>query len=226
MPRRRAVLCVLAACGVAAYGPKVAWAACEIFPRDGRRDFLILRHGQAVGHHRITYTRQPAEQDLGALFIVRSDVEIRAGLTGTHIFRLQHHAEEVWRDGWLDQLTADTDDDGRRYQVRAARRGGIFAGAVNGAAFTVSGYIVPASLWHHDMIASETLFDALDGRMKRVQAHLIGEEEVPLRGRKVPTRHYALEGQIKRQLWYDADCRLARAAFLARDGSWLTLEEA
>jgi hypothetical protein len=106
----------------------MAWAACEIFPRDGRLDFLILRHGQAVGHHLITFTRQTPAPGLGALFIVRSDVEIRAGLTGTHIFRLNHHAEEVWRDGWLDQLTADTDDDGRRYQIRAARRDGIFPG--------------------------------------------------------------------------------------------------
>lgn len=223
-------MALLAAGGLCTVAPGLsAAAACEIFPRDGRRDFLVLRHGQAVGHHRIAYSRpDPAAARAGGpgIFVVRSDVEIRAGLTGTSIYRLTHHAEEIWRDGWLDELITDTDDDGRRYRLRARRQHGIFAGAVNGASFTVAGYIVPSSLWHHDTIASETLLDTVDGRVKRVRAHRLGEVEVPLAGRSVVTQHYVLEGQIQRQLWYDGECRLARAAYLARDGTWLTLEDA
>ena len=225
---RRGALGMLAAAGAYALGAGPRAAACEIFPPDGRRHFLILRQGQVVGHHRIAFSRpapsaaQPAGEEA---FVVRSDVEIRAGLLGTTTYRFTHYAEETWRDGWLHALVSDTDDEGRRYRVRAERRRGIFSGAVNGAGFTVSGYIVPSSLWHHDTIASEALLDTTDGRVKIVRARPLGEEEVPVAGGRVLARHYALEGQIQRQLWYDAQCRLVRAAYLARDGTWLTLEE-
>lgn len=227
---RRGALRALAAAGACALGARAgAASACEIFPPDGGRHFLILRQGQVVGHHRIAFSR-PAPSAAGPTrqedFVVRSDVEIRAGLLGTTTYLFTHHAEETWRDGWLHALISDTDDEGRRYRVRAERRQGIFAGAVNGAAFTVSGYIVPSSLWHHDTIASEALLDTTDGRVKIVRARLLGEEEVSVAGRSVAARHYALEGQIQRQLWYDDACRLVRAAYLARDGTWLTLEEA
>lgn len=214
-------LCVLVS-------PPRAAAACEIFPPAGRWNFLILRHGQAVGHHRIAFSRpNPAKAHgtEGGPFVVRSDVEIRVGLMGTYTYTFTHHAEETWRGGWLDALVADTDDEGRRFRLRARRQDGIFAGAVNGAQFTVAGYIVPSSLWHHDTIAVKALLDTIDGRVKLVQARYLGEEEVPVAGRPVVARHYALDGQIQRRLWYDARCRLVRAAYLARDGTWLTLEE-
>ena len=220
----------MGAAGIWALGPwPRARAACAIFPPNGAREFLILRHERVVGRHRIAFSRpRPRASAAGAdtLFVVRSDVEIRAGLLGTDEFRFVHHAEETWRDGWLDALVSDTRDDGRRYRVRAARRDGIFSGVSNGLSFTVSGYIIPSSLWHHDTVASETLLDTTDGLIKLIRARDLGEVEVPRAGRRVIARHYVLDGQIQRQLWYDADCRLVRAAYLARDGSWLTLEEA
>ena len=190
--------------------------ARRVFPPDGGLDFKVLRHGKVIGAHRIRFSR-----DRGR-FIVRSDVE--AGRPGGSLFRFVHHAEEVWAGGWLHGVVSDTDDDGRLYRLRAKRRDGVFAGTVNGAAFTVSGYIIPSSLWHRDTPVSAALFDTVDGRVKAVRPHFIAHEQVRLAGKAVAAKHYRLLGEIRRDLWYDADCSLVRAAWLARDGSKITME--
>ncbi len=121
-------------------------------------------------------------------------------------------------------MSSDTEDDGRRYRLRAERRDGIFQGTVNGSAFTVSGYIIPSSLWHRDTPVSEALFDTIDGMVKVVRARFIGRDRVPVGGKPVEAKHYRLRGQIQRELWYDADCGLVRAAWRTRDGARIVLE--
>ena len=212
--------------------PGPAAGACPVFPADGELDFLVLRDGVAIGSHRIRFAREAGR------FVVRSDIEIEAAPPGppgppgappgaapdAPPARYIHHAEEVWVGGWLHAVVSDTDDDGRLYRLRAERRDGIFQGIVNGTAFTVSGYIIPSSLWHRDTPASEALFDTVDGMVKVVRPRFVGRERVPVRGQPVEARHYALRGQIRRDLWYDADCNLVRAAWRARDGSRIVLE--
>jgi hypothetical protein len=215
---RRTALKVAAGGIVGALWPFGPALACTLFPADGEIEFLALRHGRVVGGHRIRFARP------GGRFVVRTDIEIAPDAPGAPVPRLVHHAEEVWVDGWLHAVTSDTDDDGRLYRVRAERRDGIFGGIANGVRFTVSGYIVPSSLWHRDTVASETLFDTVDGRVKLVRARLLGAQAVPGEGRTVTAKHYRLDGEIARELWYGPDCELVRVAFAARDGSRITLE--
>ena len=223
--RRRDVLLQVGALAGGAFAalllPRAAGAACEIFPPDGVRDFEVLRQDKLVGRHRIAFSRTAAGH--AERFVVRSDVKIEAPLSSTSTYRFTHHAEEVWRDGWLDALTSDTDDNGRRYRVRAERRDGIFQGAVNGAAFTVSGYIVPSSLWNHDTISAESLLDTVDGKVKIIRPSALGSEEVPVGGEPVLAQHFALYGEFPREVWYDMDCRLVRAAQPMSDGAPLIL---
>ena len=197
----------------------VAAAACPVFPADGELDFLVLRHGVVIGSHRIRFARAAGR------FVVRSEIEFEfeTDPPGAAPVRYVHHAEEVWVGGWLHAVVSDTDD-GRRTRLRAERRDGIFRGMVSGLAFTVSGYIIPSSLWHRDTPASEALFDTVDGMVKVVRPRFVGRERVPVRGQPVEAKHYALRGQIRRDLWYDADCNLVRVAWRARDGSRIVLE--
>ncbi len=216
--RRRELLALTAATAAAALLPAAAARACPVFPADGALDFLVLRHGVVIGTHRIRFAR-----DAGR-FLVRSDVEIETALPGAPPARYVHHAEEVWVEGWLHAVVSDTDDGGRLHRLRAERRDGIFQGTINGAAFTASGYIVPSSLWHRDTPRSKALFDIVDARFKVVRARLIGRDWVPGPDGRVEAKRYALFGELPRELWYDLDCNLVRAAWLAPDGSRIVLE--
>jgi hypothetical protein len=198
--------------------PRKGWADCLPFPPDGETAFTVIRNGSKIGHHIIRFDRREGR------FVVRTDIAIEVSLLGATLYRYEHRAEETWDAGWLHALVSDTDDDGRLYRLRAERREGIFGGLVNGQRFTVSGYIIPSSLWHRDTPLSEALLDTVDGLLKISRGRLLGQEEVPVRGRAVGAKHYALQGQIERELWYDLDCNLVRVAMLGRDGSQITLE--
>ena len=51
-----------------------------------------------------------------------------------------------------------------------------------------------------------------------------GRDRVPGPGGPGEAKRYALGGELPRELWYDLDCGLVRAAWRARDGSRLVLE--
>jgi hypothetical protein len=193
-------------------------AAKRLFPADGAVEFVARRQGALVGAHRFDFARRDGR------FVVRSDIVLDVRTGGAPLLRFVHHAEESWLDGWLDTLFSDTDDDGRLFQVRAAREDGIFTGTINGAAFTVSGYIIPSSLWHRDTPDSQTLLDTVDGRVKVVRSELVGIEDVPAGDATVPARHYVIHGGIPRDVWYDEDYRLVRIALNGRDGVPIVFE--
>lgn len=192
--------------------------ACELFPQDKGWRFLVLRHGNVIGEHLFTFSRRDGD------FVVEVAIDIAVDLLGITVFRFTHRAEEVWRKGWLQALTSATDDDGRLWRVRAERRDGALRGQVNDVGFDVSGFVVPASLWHRDTTKSQALLDTIDARVKVVRAKALGEERVEADGSTVEAKHYSLTGQIEREVWYDADCAIARVTFPARDGSLITLE--
>lgn len=217
-PSRRAVLAGLAGAGAALAMPASRARAQRVFPAAGRVDFLGRRQGVVAGTYRFRFAQQPGR------FIVRTDIDLDVRSGAAPLWRYVHHAEEVWRDGWLDAVVADTDDDGRRFKVRAERQAGIFTGTVNGAAFTVAGYIVPASLWYRDTPDSEALFDTVDGRVKVVRSTLLGSENVPAGKTAVSSRHYAITGGIVRDVWYDTECGLVRLALPGRDGVPIVFE--
>lgn len=217
MQSRRAAMAMLAGAGAALVLPARARAE-RVFPAAGRVDFAGRRQGAKAGTYRFRFAQQPGR------FTVRTDIDLDVRAGAAPLWRYVHHAEEVWRDGWLDAVVADTDDDGRRFQVRAEREAGIFTGTVNGAAFTVSGYIIPASLWHRDTPDSEILFDTVDGRVKVVRSTLLGSENVPVGKTTVSSRHYAITGEIVRDVWYDTECSLVRIVLPGRDGVPIVFE--
>jgi hypothetical protein len=195
-----------------------AAAACQLFPQTAGWRFLVLRHGNVIGEHVFRFSRRDGD------FVVEVAIDIAVDLLGVTLFRFTHRAEEVWREGWLHALVSATDDDGTLWRLQAERRDGALRGHVNDVAFDVSGFIVPASLWHRDTTLSRALFDTIDGRMKLIDSKVLGEEAVGVAGAETAARHFRLTGQLERDVWYDSDCAIAQVTFPARDGSLITLE--
>jgi len=218
-PERRRVLQIAAGGLAGALLPALPAAACRVFPLDGTLDFTVLRNRTAIGFHRIRFARRDGR------FVVRIDIGFEVRLQGLSVHRYAHHAEETWTDGWLTGLVSDTDDDGKLYRLRAETRAGIFQGKINGAGFTVSGYIIPSSLWHRDTPAVEALLDTTDGLVKMVRGRRLDQDEIMVKGEAIQADHYALSGELNYHLWYDSDCALARVSLVGRDGSAIELEQ-
>ncbi len=190
-----------------------------VFPRDALMDYLALRHDEVVGRQRLRFTR-----DSGT-FTMRRDVELELQRLSGPAYRFEHHCQEIWAEGWLSGLVSDTDDNGALWRVRAERNeDGVFEGVVNGLHFTVSGYAITSSLWHRDTPTQEALLDVIDARVKLIRSRDLGLETIDLRGEPVEARHYSIWGEIQRDVWYDAECRLVRVVLPVLEGTPITFE--
>lgn len=197
--------------------PSAAPRACGLYPAaDGWR-FDVLRHGNVIGEHVFTFARD------GEDFVVEVAIDIAVGMLGITLFRFTHRAEEVWRDGRLRSLATTTDDDGTPWHVELRHRDGALRGGVNGEDVQLPGDAIPASLWHRDTTTAPALLDTIDGRMKAVTSQALGEDTARVGGTETTARRFRLTGQLQRDVWYGADCSIARVTFPARDGSEITL---
>ncbi|MEX0759282.1 MAG: DUF6134 family protein, partial [Tistlia sp.] len=140
---------------------------------------------------------------------------------------VRHSAEERWRDGWLYGLDSRTRIGERRHRLRSARDELALRGTRDGLAFSVSGYVVPSSLWHPETPRLEALLDSVTGRSRVIRGRRGPRQSValwPAGAGRVEATRWRVGGELRRELWYDAGGRLVRARFPAPDGSPVVLQ--
>ncbi|MGH6959851.1 MAG: DUF6134 family protein, partial [Dongiaceae bacterium] len=208
------IAALLVALPALAAGDGVELAA---FPPIGRLDYTVMREGSKVGTHTVEFARD------GNRLTVTTNINIAVKMLGITIFRFEHHAEELWESGQLTRVTSRTDDDGEKRVVDLRREGDRLRGSYNGFAKDLPATLIPSSMWHPDSMKQTALLDPIKGRERQVQIADKGEETVTVKGRDVTAHHYAVTGQIKRELWYGPDGQIAQARFPAGDGSLIAL---
>lgn len=217
---RRHVLAGGAAAIGLAFMPRLSLATPECgLPQVRRISYRVLRKGSPFGEHVLTLRR--AGDDL----IVRNDIEIVARMFGIPVYRYEHNNEEIWRDGRLQSVSSETDKNGKAFDLSAERRDGVLHVKGRKGELALKGDILTTSLWHPQTPFADRLLDIEDGVMKQVSGRLESREAVPTPGGDSSARHYRLSGEMEREIWYDAACRLVRVEFnTKKDGSRITLE--
>lgn len=196
----------------------LAGAAHAAAPRDGKLDFAVLRDGEPIGSHEMSFRR-----DGDALAVdVRTRVAVKVLFVTA--YRFEHDGRELWRDGRLVRLDSVTDDDGTKHSLHVEANGRGLQVVGDGQTAEIDAAMLPASLWHEGVVRSGALLNTLDGRTMAVRVEDLGQETVTARGRAVPARHYRITGDLERELWYDADAVLVRVRFKGKDGSDILYE--
>lgn len=199
------------------------WARAEkaragLFPQDGRWTFLVLdAEGRTLGRQRFRFLRRIDRFTVS----VESSYELAAG--GARL-SVGHRSEETWRDGWLYAIESRTRVGAKRHALQATRGDEALRGRRDGRPFSVSGYVVPSSLWHPETPKLEALLDSVSGRLRVIRGRRGPRVSVPLGSGRVEATYWRVEGELSSELWYDAGGRLVRARFGAPDGSPLVLE--
>ena len=223
-PTRRSLLAGLGAgLATACLARPSSSRASPVFPADYSLRFAAEAASQPAGDHRLTVQRN---SQTGRL-TVRSESRLflpnrtqSNGLTAPLAF--EHFAEETWADGWLHGLVSDSRVGSSRHQVRAWRQGRALRGTRDGRGFALSGYLMTASGWHRDTPLAEGLVDAVDGKIKRVHGLKRASEQVQTGWGPVEATRWTLSGELRRELWYDAEGRLIRFALPAPSGIAVT----
>jgi len=176
--------------------------------------FDLFREGAHIGTHRIAFREE------GDSLQVTIDIEIAVKVLFVTAYRYSHRNEETWRDGRLVAISTRTDDDGKKLQVDARPGDGgllVRASAGDGPA---PADIMPTSYWNPATLTASRLLNTQDGRIMQVRLVEVGRERIFAGGETIPATHYRMEGDLRLELWYDLDGRLARIRFQAEsDGS-------
>jgi hypothetical protein len=155
-------------------------------------NFRVLLDDSEIGRHRFTL------RDNGAGRELRSEARFDVKFLAIPVYRYEHQAMELWRDGCLRALDARTDDDGERGAVDWREAG--------------NGCRMSFAYWNPKILQARQLLNAQTGEFVPVNVTALGEESIAVRGKPVRAQRYRLSGpQLQIDIWLD-------------QGEWVALE--
>jgi hypothetical protein len=185
------------------------------------REFVVKVDGKPSGYANMTIQRQ---DDGTTIFSCDTNVRVRV-LIKTYVYNLQ--TSETWKDGRLQQLASQCNDDGKQFQVSAnAQADGIHV-SVNGRehitkseAWVSSYWTLPDAKLRDQAIA---VVDADTGRDLQGRLQFIGTTQKSVGGQVQNVQHYRFNGPTRIELYYDAAQRLVHQEWV-EDGHPTVLE--
>jgi hypothetical protein len=209
--RRRRRFAVAAGALSALAGITAGWSASAHHGYRELLDFAVLRGGTPIGFHRLDF------RDVGDETHVEVDVELQVKLGFVTLFRYEHRNREVWRNGLLQRIDSQTNDDGTKYQVKGELRPeGLIVKTLAGE-HVFGEKPMSATYWHPDTIKQSALLDTQRGGLLKVDVAVGEVEDVELgNGTRVKARRYELKGDLNITLWYTAEGQWVALKFAAR----------
>lgn len=209
----RSVVCTLAVLLSAAAGVRAADSET--------REFTVKVDGRPAGYANMMIQRQ---DDGTTIVSCDTNVQVKI-LIKKYVYTCR--TRETWKDGRLQQLASQCNDDGKQFQVSAAAQADGIHVRVNGrehvakAEAWVSSYVtLPDAKLRDGVIA---VIDADNGRDLQGRLQFLGEAQITVAGQVQNVQHYRFNGPNRIELYYDAAQRLVRQEWV-EDGHPTALE--
>lgn len=174
-------------------------------------DFTVLRDGKDIGTHSYTISEQ------GDKILVEVNTDIQVKVLFVTAYKFLHASKEVWRGGKLVSLTSTTDDDGTQKALQVTANAGKLDvdSIVNNQDRRQNADIdtQPASLWNPSIVSQHKILNTLDGALMKINVSDFGSEVVEAAGKQISAHHYAVSGQLTRDLWFNDAGDLVRVRF-------------
>lgn len=177
----------------------------------------VLRAGERIGTQTVSF------EHMGGELTVRTETNL--GFTAYWIFDVTwaHQSVEIWGNDGLKQFTSFTNNDGKQRKVHAQRDGEHLVVNGNGDERELPADLLPGTLWHPETVSQRQVLDPIKGRLRKVSIANRGLETIEVEGRRIEARHYAMRGELKRDIWYDQNGTVVKVELPIDDGSEVTL---
>lgn len=177
--------------------------------------FKVSLDKREIGFHDFLVTRQGEQRTVE----INADFDVK--ILFINAYSYDHDNREVWRDGCLQQIEAETDDNGDLLKVVGENVSDGFTIVTNsGEPRTVGSPCVRSfAYWNPVFLQSEQLLNSQTGELIDVTITGKGEETLMIDGRPVPSTRYEIamdEGPIT--LWYTRDSSRWLALQAATEG--------
>jgi hypothetical protein len=134
--------------------------------------------------------------------------ELRArasvSMLGIRLYEFTHDLTQTWRDGELQSLQGQADDNGTKYNLQLTRGSSQYSGAVNGKAVTLPIEAFPNSIWHYGIIDHSLLFNEVDLKPLKVTT-TTKADSVDFNNQKISAQRATIKGDFTATVWFDQE---------------------
>ena len=182
--------------------------------RLGAYVFQVIRDGKPIGTQTVTL-----KQD-GDILTVTTESAIAVKMLGIVVYRMHQVLTDSYRGGQLVAVAAETKDPDGVRAGKIERDGSRWTGKLGkqSRAFECdcqSSSTMPL----RDTVKGTAMIEASAVQRRAVTIEDKGAEMLDLPEGRVETRHFAVNGEIERDVWYDSAGNLVAAHQKGRDGS-------
>ena len=199
----------------------ISASAAQDLPYGNSQSFAVFRNGEQIGRHSLTF------QHSGQNVTVATNVDFAVKLLGITAYRYSHRGQEMWTGDTFQYVATQTDDNGKKFTVRAQRTPNGIAVERTGGQEVLPPTVLPSTHWNIRQVRQSTLLNTQDGSEAKVQIAELGRERVKtLKGWLDATR-FRYTGDVSKDQWFDDRGRWVKTVFKASDGSTIeyVLEE-
>jgi len=175
----------------------IAVPALASTPKD--LDFRVYLDDKPIGKHSFRITG--SGKDLRVTSRASFDVDFLF----INAYRYRHESRELWRDGCLHRIQAETDDNGERSRVRGGLESGRFVVERDGAEKArKDDCVMTFAYWNPDLLTQDELLNPQTGELETVSSRHGGTERVAVGDSELPAKRYRLEAdELSIDLWYN-----------------------
>jgi hypothetical protein len=178
--------------------------------------FDIYRKKTKVGEHRARFTRNG--EDLSVV----STMSIAVDVLFFTAYSFEYEATEVWRNGALQAIAVNVNDNGKIAKVNARMEDDLFKIDGPRGSYIGSSWVFPTNHWHRGQANSRTILNTLTGKLTQVDVVNRGIQRVETAQGSVDADHFEYTGQLRdTEVWYDAQNRWVKMRFKANDGTYI-----
>jgi len=180
--------------------------------KTGRYVFDVTRNGTSIGQQVVEI------QEQGDTVIATTESTIAVKLLGVVIYRLHQMLIETYRDGKMLAIGGETVDSNGRRRAELNRDGYHWTGHYNKETRDFVCDCSGSTMWHISGMKGD-MIEISQGQLRHVTIADGGMETLTLPEGKVSAHHFTVDGDLKRDVWYDANGNLVAAAQRGSDGS-------
>lgn len=174
--------------------------------------FDVFRKGSRVGTHEMTFSRDDE------YIIAKTRFEVSIKILVVPVYSYLYISKERWRDGKLISLSAETNDNGDLSDLNVTRQNGALTLTGSGGEYVASGDLYPTTHWNSGAIGSTQVINTITGKINDVEMQNRGVETVITEHGEIQATHFAYQGDLATEVWYDSAGKWVKMRFPGKDG--------
>ena len=174
--------------------------------------FDVYRKGSQVGTHELTFRRD------GGDIIAETRFEVSIKVLIVPVYSYLYTSTERWRDGKLVALNASTDDNGDLSTLSVKRENGALRLSGSGGEYTAPDGLYPTTHWNSGVKGSTQVINTITGKINDVELQRRDTAPVSTKHGEITATHYAYQGDLTTEVWYDDSGKWVKMRFPGKDG--------